>query len=477
MQHSYEGLDRSGGFARAGLLEPLRHRDFRLLMGGLSVSLLGDGLFIVALAWQVYAVSNAPSALAGVGIAMTVPTITCLLLGGAVSDRFDRRRVMLAADGVRAIALGALAVLSLTGAVALWHLLVIGVVYGAATAFFDPSSDALVPELLPVNLLAQANSLSQLIRPVALRLAGPALGGAFVAALGAGGAFALDAMSFLISAAALMAMSRTHRTSAASEGSTLRQVATGVRYVRRHAWLWVTLVSAAAAYLLFMGPTEVLLPFLVKNELHGGAGELGLVFAAGGFGSLICALAIGSHGLPARSMTFIYCTWTAATLAVAGYGIAHALWGLMIASFAFNALETAGTIAWATAKQRHVPIALLGRVSSLDWLISIGLLPLSFALTGPVSSALGVRTTLIGAGVLGALVTAAALLVPGARTIDGVSRHSRRRAIAFEAEPVGAVARLHFVGEPSTTSLSPTQAGNVEHHVGSATVTPAGVPG
>jgi hypothetical protein len=105
----------------------------------------------------------------------------------------------------------------------------------------------------------------------------------------------------------------------------------------------------------------------------------------------------------------------------------------MIASFAFNGLETAGTIAWATAKQRHVPIALLGRVSSLDWLISIGLLPLSFALTGPVSSAVGVRTTLIGAGLLGALVTAAALLVRGAREIDGAPR-SR---IAFEPLPAG----------------------------------------
>ena len=309
--------------------------------------------------------------------------------------------------------------LSLTGALALWQLLVIGAVYGAATAFFDPASDALVPELLPAELLAQANSLDQLIRPLALRLAGPALGGALVAALGAGGAFALDAASFLISAAALQAMTRTRRPHASSDESTVRQVVTGMRYVRSHPWLWATLVSAAVAYLVFMGPTEVLLPFVVKNELHGSAGALGLVFAAGGFGSLACALAIGNHGLPGRSMAFIYATWTAATLAVAGYGLAHALWGLMLVSLAFNALETAGTIAWATAKQRHVPIALLGRVSSLDWLISIGLLPLSFALTGPVSAAIGVRTTLIGAGLLGALVTAAAPLIPGARDIDG----------------------------------------------------------
>ena len=103
MHHSYEGLDRQGGFSRVRLLAPLRHRDFRLLWSGMCISLLGDGVFIVAMAWQVYALSNVPTALSLVGIAMTVPTIAFLLLGGVVSDRFDRRRVMLAADvGARA---------------------------------------------------------------------------------------------------------------------------------------------------------------------------------------------------------------------------------------------------------------------------------------------------------------------------------------------------------------------------------------
>jgi MFS family permease len=422
MQHSYEGLDRAGGFSRVRLFAPLAHRDYRLLVGGMSVSLLGDGLFLVALAWQVYALSNAPTALASVGIAMTIPTITCLLLGGAVSDRYDRRQVMLNADCVRAIILAVLAFLSATGALRLWQLLVVAVVYGAATAFFDPASDALVPELVPPESLAQANSLDQLIRPLALRLAGPAVGGILIGAIGTDWAFALDAASFVISALALLAMSpaagRSVRAAAGSGQSVRREIIAGLGYVRRHAWLWATLVSAALAYLLFMGPTEVLLPFIVKNRLHDGATALGLIFAAGGMGSLLCAILIGQRGLPRRSITFMYCVWTLATLAIAGYGLTTNLWGLMLVSVAFNTLETAGTIAWTTAKQRHVPTHLLGRVSSLDWLISIGLLPISFAITGPVSSALGIRTTLIGAGVLGAAVTFAALLVPGVRQID-----------------------------------------------------------
>jgi MFS family permease len=419
MHHSYEGLDRQGGFSRVRILAPLADRDFRLLWGGMCVSLVGDGLFLVALAWQVYRLSNAPAALATVGIAMTVPTIGCLLLGGAASDRFDRRRVMLAADAVRAAAVGLLAVLSATGSLRLWHVLGLAAAYGAGTAFFDPSFDAIVPELLSDDRLAQANSLDQLVRPIALRMAGPALGGVLVDAVGTGGAFGLDAASFAVSAVALLAMSPRRQQRSGPTGSMTREIAAGLVYVRRHAWLWATLVSAAIAYLLFTGPTEVLLPFIVKNHLRDSAADLGIVFAAGGLGSLICAMAIGQRGLPRRDITFMYCAWALATFAIAGYGLANALWGLMLASVAFNALETAGTIAWSTAKQRHVPRALLGRVSSLDWLISIGLVPLSFALTGPVSSALGARTTMILAGVLGGLVTFAALLVPGVRAIEG----------------------------------------------------------
>jgi DHA3 family tetracycline resistance protein-like MFS transporter len=428
MQQSYEALDRPGGFSRVRLLAPLAHRDFRLLAGGISVSLLGDGLFLVALAWQVYTVSNAPAALATVGIAMTIPTITCLLIGGAVSDRFDRRLVMLTADTVRAVALAALAALAVTGALTFWELLAIAVAYGAATAFFNPASDALVPQLLPPDLLAQANSLDQLIRPTALRLAGPALGGLLVGTIGAGWTFALDAASFAISVAALLAMSPVPVSAASSStrSGAAREIRAGLRYVRSHAWLMATLVTAAIAYLLFMGPTEVLLPFIVKHRFHDGARDLGLIFAAGGLGSLACAVAIGHFGLPRSSLTFMYLAWTVATVAVAGYGLSTGLWGLMLASVLFNTLETAGTIAWATAKQQHVPSQLLGRVSSLDWLISIGLLPLSYALTGPVSATLGARQTLIWAGVLGAIVTFTPLLSRRVRRLDHPAAPSPR---------------------------------------------------
>jgi DHA3 family tetracycline resistance protein-like MFS transporter len=114
----------------------------------------------------------------------------------------------------------------------------------------------------------------------------------------------------------------------------------------------------------------------------------------------------------------------------------------MAASFVFNALETAGTIVWATTKQRHVPSALLGRVSSLDWLISIGLLPVSFALTGPVAAAIGVQETLVVAGLLGAAVTVSALLLPGMRDLDRPAEADTATMPAVETETV-----LHQPGE------------------------------
>jgi DHA3 family tetracycline resistance protein-like MFS transporter len=420
MQHSYESLDRAGGTARGGLLRPLRHRDFRRLWTGMTLSLMGDGAFLVAMTWQVYLLSNAPTALSFVGIAMSVPTIVLLLVGGAVSDRLDRRRVMVIADLVRAVAVGTLAGLTLTDHVALWHVVVLCAVYGAATAFFNPAFDAIVPEVVPEEDLAQANALDQFVRPIAFRLAGPAIGGWLVAAIGPGSAFALDATTFLISALAVASMRRYASAEPLPTASIAREIRQGFAFVRAHAWMWGTLVSAAFAYLAFMGPTEVLLPYVVKNDLGGSASDLGLVFAAGGLGAILSAILCGARGLPRRDITWMYMFWTAATLAVAGYGLGRTTWQLMVACCLFNVLETAGTIIWATTKQRHVPPQLLGRVSSFDWLISIGLLPISFALTGPVAGLIGARATLVWAGVIGGVVTFAALFIPGMRAIEGI---------------------------------------------------------
>ena len=419
MQLSHEALDRPGGFSRVHLLRPLRHRDFRLLWAGMTVSLVGDGIFLVAMAWQAYELWNAPAALSILGIGMTIPTIVCLLPAGVVSDRLDRRRVMLCADIGRALVVAVVAGLALAGALTFWQLVVLVALYGIGTAFFTPAFEAIVPDIVPPADLPAANSLDQLVRPIALRLAGPAVGGLLVAWLGTGAAFAIDSASFAASTAVLLLMRPPAHPRSEQVGSSRAAVKEGLRFVRSRVWLWGTLLSAAIAYLAFMGPAEVLLPYVVKNDLGASAGDLGLVFAAGGVGAVGAALVMGQRGHPRRDVTFMYTVWTLATLAVAGFGLATASWQLMIACLLFHALETAGTIVWATIKQRHVPASMLGRVSSLDWLISIGLLPLSFALTAPVAGWIGAQATLVVAAAVGGTVTLGALFLPGMRDIEG----------------------------------------------------------
>jgi MFS family permease len=383
----------------------------------MTISLIGDGIFLIAIAWESYSLWNAPAALSIVGIGMTIPTIAFLLIGGVVSDRRDRRLVMAWADGLRAVAVAVLATLVLMGALRFWELVVLVAVYGVGTAFFMPAFEAILPELLPKSDLPAANALDQFVRPIAMRLIGPVAGGALVAA-SAGLAFAIDAASFAACLVAVLVMPRRAGRNVEVQTSSVAALKEGLRFVRQRVWLWGTLLSAAISYLVFLGPAEVLLPYLVKNELHASAGTLGLVLAAGGVGALGGAAFMGHRGHPRRDVTVMYMTWTIATLAIAGYGIANAAWELMLVCLVFNALEAAGTIVWATIKQHHVPGSMLGRVSSLDWLISIGLLPLSFALTAPVAAVFGARATLVGAAALGAAVTLGGFFLPGMRAIE-----------------------------------------------------------
>jgi len=404
--------------AASGLTKPFKRREFRLLWTGLAVSLLGDGVFLVAVAWQAYAIADRPSALAYVGIAMSLPQVAMLLIGGAVSDRFDRRTILLLSDAVRALALAGLAAVTATGAVHLWELYVAAAIIGIAAAFASPALDALVPQLVPGYELTQANSVDQFMRPFALQLAGPALGGVAVAALHPSGAFGFDALTFAFSGWCVWRL--TPIASVAPEvASKLRSdVREGLAYVRHHVWLWATFVSATITYLLFIGPTQVLLPYLVRNSLHASAGTYGAVLAFGGVGALVGAFFMARRPDVRRPLTWMYVWWTIATLAVAGYGIATHAWGLACAAFVINGAEAVGTIVWATLKQRRVENSMLGRVSSIDWCISTALLPLSYALTPPIVHLLGARMTLVLAGTIGSVTTIGFLFLPGMRDAD-----------------------------------------------------------
>ena len=412
------------GLRHVKILRPLAIRDFALLWTGAAVSLLGDGVYIVAIAWQVYELSDTPTALSLVGVAWTLPMAAFLLVGGVVSDRFDRREIMIATDLVRAVAVAVIAVLSITGALELWHLILLAIVFGTGDAFFGPAFNSVVPQIVPQRLLVQANSLDQFIRPFMMALAGPALGGLTVAALGTGAAFALNAGSFLVSALAISLMSAGHKADRGDEEprSALADMREGFRFVRQHAWLWGTLLGAAISLLAFWGPVEVLVPFRIKNDLGGGADAFGLVLAAGGVGAILAAVAMAQLGLPRKHMTFMYVAWAVGCLGIAGLAFATVLWQAMASSFAQQALFASGLIVWGTLIQTLVPARLLGRVTSLDWFVSTSLVPVSFALTGPVAAAVGAEATLAGAGVLAAAATLLCLLIPGIRDTERAER-------------------------------------------------------
>jgi DHA3 family tetracycline resistance protein-like MFS transporter len=406
------------------MLQPLRERDFALLTGGSAVSLIGDGFFHVALAWQVYQISNVPTAMSFVGVAATLPLVIFILIGGTFSDRYDRRRLMIGADLLRGLAIGAMGVLSMAGVLELWHVAAMMAIVGLGDAFFNPSATAIVPDLLPEQQLPQANAINGVMRRFMLSIVGPAFAGFMIALFGPGQAFVIDALTFGVSAAAVYAIrARPHARPKADLGvrQTLNDIGEGLGYVRARPWIWATLLSAMFSLLVFIGPVQVLVPFLVKNRLGLGPEALGAIFAVGGVGSILMAVAIGQLGLPRRRVTVMYVSWTLGIGVMAVYGVMDALWQALLVAAIAHAMFELGQVIWTTMLQQLVPRNLLGRVSSVDWMVSIGLVPLSYALTGPASDLLGPGPTMVYGALAGAVITILLILVPGVRDPEKVT--------------------------------------------------------
>jgi len=398
-------------------LRPLRHRDFRLLWAGLAVSLVGSGLWLVALAWQVITLGGGPAQLSLVTALYSVGLLAFLLAGGIAADRLPQRLVMLAADLVRAAILLVLGALSLSGDLKIWHLAVGGLVIGAGEAFFIPSYTALLPRLLPERELLAANGLEGTLRPLAQQAAGPALGGVAVAALSPGAAILAGGLTYLFSAACLLAM-RVRRTKGRETpgvlgvASVFDDLREGLRYVRVTSWLWASLLFALALVLFIIGPLEVLLPFVIRDNLGGGADEYGLALVAFGVGGAVGALAISSGRLPRRYLTVMLLMWGLGSLPFAAIGVAGSLWMMCAALFAVGATYSAAMVIWGTLLQRRVPEELRGRVSSLDFFVSLALMPVSMAIAGPAGAAFGFTAVFLVAGIVPGFLAAAAIIVP-----------------------------------------------------------------
>jgi hypothetical protein len=272
-----------------------------------------------------------------------------------------------------------------------------------------------------------------------IRMVGPALAGLVVAALGPAPAFGVDALSFLVSAVAVWAIRARPAPRPKVEHtfrSTIAEISEGVSYARRTPWIWATLLSAMMSLLVFVGPIEVLVPYVIKNKLELGPEALGLIFAVGGVGSLVMSLLIGAFGLPRKRVTVMYVAWALGVAGTAGYGVMTSIGQALVISFVLQASFMLGQVIWTTMLQQLVPRHLLGRIASLDWLVSLGLVPVSYALTGPVSGALGPDPTLVIAGLLGAVLMFGLLFVPGVRDPERVpAMQGRAAAPAPDGEP------------------------------------------
>jgi MFS family permease len=406
---------------RIEILKPLAVRDFAFLWTGMTISMIGDGIYLVSIAWEVLSIENRPGALALVGVAWSLPQVVLVLASGALSDRLERRHLMIAGDAIRLVAIGTLGVLSITDQLdSIPVILGLVTVYGAGQAVFQPAFSSITPTIVPAEMLVQANSLAQLVRPFAMTLVGPLVGGVLISVGGdrAGLAFLVDAATFAFSAVMILSMRtrRVPRDAQEEQTSFLADVGEGLRYVKEQRWLLIAMVAATVSLLAVWGPWETLVPVVVKNDLRGKAWALGLVFGAGGFGAVIAAAVFGQRGtLPRKPLTAMYLAWALGMFGTAGFGVVTAVWQAMGVAMITEASITYLVVVWVTLVQRLVPDRLLGRVFALDWMISTMGVPLSFAITGPAAEAIGHDATLIWAGAIGGTITIAFMFVQGAR--------------------------------------------------------------
>ena len=168
----------------------------------------------------------------------------------------------------------------------------------------------------------------------------------------------------------------------------------------RTPWLLATLLFASIMILVIMGPLEVLMPFLIKDRLGGGPGDHALVLAAFGIGGALGSLLMASFRMPRRYLTVMNVMWGVGCLPFLVMGIATAVWQVVAAAFVLGAMFSAPMVIWGTLLQRRVPAHMLGRVASLDFFVSISLMPVSMALAGPLADLIGLRSTFLIAAVV-----------------------------------------------------------------------------
>jgi len=401
------------------------------LWSGQTISALGDGAFVTALAWEVLLLTGSATAMGLVVIAQTLPMLLFLLIGGVTADRLPRRLVMLWSDGGRAVAVLLIAALGAAHLLQLWHLVLLALFFGTVRGFFMPAYQSIIPQLVSKEHLASANSLTELSYQLYASL-GPLLGAACVALTGSAGAFTFDGLTFLISAACLVTLRLPSTTlaqapvSKAESRSGIRGVTAdmreGLKYVAGSPFLWITMLLGALSAVGGAGSLVVALPKLVHDVYGQGVWFLGIVSAAGGIGALIAIPLSASLGRMHKRGMMIYVVMMIASLGLILFGLPLPRFMMpfiaCIGMVLVNLGLAIGSIIWITLMQELVPEDKLGRVSSIDQLGAYGLWPVGFAIAGLVADHFSPSLVFIGAGILNLALYGAALCKRDIRRVE-----------------------------------------------------------
>ena len=391
------------------LLRPLRLRDFRLIFAGETISVLGDQFHFVALAWLALQLTGSGLALGTVLMTAAIPRAVFVLVGGAFSDRFSPRTLILVSNVIRGVVVGVVAALVVTGSAELWHLYVLAAIFGIVDAFFYPALNTIIPMVVPGRMLAPANAVIQGSAQI-MGLIGPALAGAFIALLQTGPAFVIDAASFGVAALAVFLVRGGRRATSSSSGereNVLASIGSGLRVAWADPAVRGTVVLIAAVNLAFTGPTSVGLAWLADNRFEGGSAAFGFLFAAWGGGALIGAVIGGSVTHVPRFGTVMLVIACLIGVGFAFVGLAPTVEVALAIIAPMAILIGFINVQYFAWLQRRVAEDVRGRVMSLVMLGSIGLAPVSLAIAGALVD-LGFATFMYLAA--GALVVGAALV-------------------------------------------------------------------
>lgn len=391
---------------RARALVAFQSRDFRLLWSGQTVSMVGDAAFLVAIGWLTYSLSGS-GALGVVLMLQAVGLILTLLAGGALADRFSRRKLMVVSDLARAGVVGGLVVIQATGNATVPVLGAVALVMGLAGGFFMPAFGGIVPLVVEQEHLSSANALIGVSRQLSL-VVGPALAGVLYDPIGPAAVFGLDAASYLF-AAALVWRARPRPYEREERQGALREVAAGIRYVASVPWLWVTIALFSIFLMVVIAPVQVLLPELVAEHFDRGVGAYGLVFAAQGVGMVLGALAF-AHLAPTRHRGVLsYALWTVTAAGIVLF-VLSPWFGLALAIAVARGVALGfGIAVWETMLMALVPEGLLSRVISVDYLGSIGLMPIGLVAAAAASELASPEALLVAGAGASTLMFAACL--------------------------------------------------------------------